>query len=102
MDSASGSGNGEAKQDVAVTWDDITQKNFERMIGKIPIFLRSIAEKKVFQRAEGIAREEGRGVVCEKDMVDAFFIETPFGFHGPMKTDMEDLGIDYVQYGYPK
>ena len=25
-------------------------------------------------------------------------METPFGFHGPMKMDMEALGIDYEKY----
>ena len=29
-------------------------------------------------------------------------METPFGFHGPMKLDMEELGIDYKKYGYEK
>ena len=43
-----------------------------------------IAEKKVSQKAESIAREKNRLEVTEKDMVDAFFSETPFGFHGPM------------------
>jgi len=85
-----------------INWDPDTRKKFERMMAKIPVFLRSVAEKKVSQEAEDIVRQNGRTVVYEKDLVDAFFAETPFGFHGPMKNDMEELGIDYEKYGYPK
>jgi len=72
------------------------------MIAKIPIFLRDIAQKKVFQKALDFAQKDGRRIVAEKDLVDAFFAETPFGFHGPMKNDMNDLKIDYLKYGYSK
>ena len=58
--------------------------------------------KKVFQKAVDLAEKNNRTVVTEKDLVDAFFAETPFGFHGPMKNDMESLQIDYLKYGYPK
>ena len=72
------------------------------MIEKIPIFLRDMAKDKVSKRAEVFAKEANRSNVNEKDLVDAFFKETPFGFHGPMKTDMETLEIDYTQYGYER
>ena len=72
------------------------------MISKIPIFLRGVAKDKVFKKAENLAQQAGRQEVCEKDMVDAFFLETPFGFHGPMKCDMREFGINYVKYGYDK
>ena len=85
-----------------VSWDKTTQEKFNQLLGKIPIFLRGIAEKKVSQKAESITRQENRREVTEKDMVDAFFSETPFGFHGPMKSDMEEFGIDYAKYGHPK
>ncbi|MBF0504608.1 MAG: PCP reductase family protein [Candidatus Omnitrophica bacterium] len=85
-----------------VTWDSDVQKKFEQMSSKIPIFLRDIAQKKVFQKAEDFARKDGRTLVSQKDLVDAFFAETPFGFHGPMKNDMNEFGIDYTKYGYPK
>lgn len=61
-----------------------------------------MAQEKVSKKAEAIVAEEGRAQVTEKDLVDAFFIETPFGFHGPMKTDMEALGIDYAKYGHAR
>ena len=84
----------------AINWDKTAKENFEAILAKVPVFLRSIAEKKVSQKAEMIARIENRSEVSQKDVVDAFFAETPFGFHGPMKTDMEALGIDYKKYGY--
>jgi hypothetical protein len=83
-----------------VIWDKIAQENFEAVLAKIPVFLRGIAEKKVSQKAESLAKSENRSEVSPKDVVDAFFMETPFGFHGPMKMDMETLGIDYKKYGY--
>lgn len=83
-------------------WEQTTEEQFDRMIAKVPIFLREMAEKKISQKAEGIAQKEGRAQITEKDMVDAFFLETPFGFHGPMKNDMQELGIEYTKYGYEK
>lgn len=85
-----------------MNWDQTTEEKFEQLIGKIPVFLRDIARQKVSQKAERIAGQEGRSQVTEKDLVDAFFAETPFGFHGPMKNDMEALGIDYTKYGHEK
>jgi len=83
-----------------IVWDTSARGNFEGILAKIPIFLRSIASKKVSQKAEMNARIENRGSVSQKNVIDAFFSETPFGFHGPMKLDMEALGIDYKKYGY--
>ncbi len=102
MDNSKRFENEVTEQNVKISWDKATEEKFKQLIEKIPIFLRSIAEDKVSKRAERIVREENRLVVGEKDMVDAFFIETPFGFHGPMKTDMEAVGIDYTKYGHPK
>jgi hypothetical protein len=85
-----------------MNWDSATQEKFYKLIERIPVFLRGIAEEKVSQKAESIIKKEGRGQVTEKDLVDAFFAETPFGFHGPMKNDMTEVGIDYTKYGYDK
>ena len=85
-----------------ISWDKTTHEKFKQMIARVPVFLRGIAERKVFQKAKSIVSQENRLEVSEKDMVDAFFLETPFGFHGPMKTDMKDVGIDYTKYGYEK
>ena len=86
-----------------IKWDKPTEEKFNLMINtKIPIFLRSIAQGKVSQKAESFAQKDNRLIVTEKDLIDALFAETPFGFHGPMKTDMKDLGLDYTKYGYDK
>lgn len=85
-----------------ISWDKATEEKFKLLIDKIPVFLRSIAQEKISRKAEGLVRADNRSVIGEKDMVDAFFAETPFGFHGPMKCDMEDAGIDYTQYGHAK
>lgn len=81
-------------------WDKDTAQNFVLMLEKIPVFLRNIAKEKVYLYAHTLAKQAGREHVIEKDMVDAFFKETPFGFHGPLKEDMKSLGIDFTQYGH--
>lgn len=81
-------------------WDKEAQIKFRALIDKIPVFLRAVAEEKVAKRAETLAQKENHKEVTEKDLVDAFFTETPFGFHGPMKSDMKEIGVDYTKYGY--
>ena len=83
-----------------ITWDKAVEEKFQEIIGGIPDMIRGIAETRVSKKAESIVREDNRRVINEKDMVDAFFAETPFGFHGPMKTDMQTHGVDYKKYGY--
>ena len=85
-----------------ITWDKSTEAKFKQLIEKVPVFLRDLAQDKVSKRAKDYAQKENRSEVTEKDLVDAFFKETPFGFHGPMKTDMGAVGIDYTKYGHPK
>jgi hypothetical protein len=83
-------------------WEAKAKESFDAVLNKIPSLLRTVAEKKVAQKAEDLAKTAGRTQISEKDIVDAFFVVTPFGFHGPMKTDMETLGIDYQKYGHQK
>jgi hypothetical protein len=85
-----------------IIWDKTARENFEAILAKVPVFLRDIAQQKVSQKAEKNARTDNRMEVSQKDVVDAFFKETPFGFHGPLKMDMEAMGIDYRKYGYSK
>jgi hypothetical protein len=85
-----------------ISWEKTTLEKFNQLIERIPIFMRDIARDKVSNKAEALIRKDGRAQVEEKDMVDAFFAETPFGFHGPMKNDLKDVGIDYMKYGYDK
>jgi len=83
-------------------WDKSAEEKFEQLLEKVPVFLRETAREKVSKKAESLAAGENRSQVTEKDLVNACFEETPFGFHGPMKTDMETLGIDYTQYGHER
>ncbi len=85
-----------------ISWDKSTQEKFKQLIAKMPIFMRPIAEKAITQKAESLARQDNRQEITEKDMVDAFFAETPFGFQGLMKNDLNAVGIDYMKYGYGK
>ncbi len=92
----------EPPADGTIIWDKAAREDFEAVLAKIPVFLRDMARRKVSQKAEKNAGRENRRLVSSKDVVDAFFMETPFGFHGPMKADMDALGIDYQKYGYSK
>ncbi|MGE5279305.1 MAG: PCP reductase family protein [Deltaproteobacteria bacterium] len=83
-------------------WDANTKEKFGHMIGRMPVFVRGMAEQRVRGKAESLAAQAGRSEVTEKDLVDAFFAETPFGFQGMMKDDMEAVGIDYARYGHPQ
>lgn len=85
-----------------ITWEKNTKITFEQMIEKTPVFIRDLARDKVSKRAERIVSEQNRTEIVEKDMVDAFFLETPGGFHGPLKVDMEAIGLDYQKYGYER
>ena len=88
--------------DENVTWDEDTKKKFDFLISKIPIALRSTAKRMITPKAETIAREDGRMMVSEKDMVDAFFAKVPASFQGAMKKDMRECNINWTQYGHPE
>lgn len=88
--------------DVNITWDQETEENFNKIIEKMPSFVREMGRNKVAEKVGSILKEEERDVAGEKDLVDALFEVTPFGFHGPMKTDLTELGIDYTKYGHPE
>ena len=91
-----------AEQDTQgkISWDKPTQEKFEKILEQIPAMIRGIAETRVSKKAESILKEQNRWVILEKDMVDAFFAETPSGFIPVMKSSMAELGIDYTKYGY--
>jgi hypothetical protein len=83
-------------------WEKEAQEKFNLILEKIPIFMREVARDKVSQKAEKLAQAANRTEITEKDLVDAFFKATPFGFHGPMKSDMESIGLDYTKYGHQR
>lgn len=83
-------------------WEKTTEEKFNKLIGKMPVVMRGIAQKKVSDKAQSLAQAAHKQEIGEKEMVDAFFAETPFGFQGLMKNDLQELGIDYLQYGYSR
>ena len=85
---------------MSIDWEKEAQELFDKLIEKTPKFVREMAKEKVLKRAELLATNETRVEVVLKDVVDAFFAETPGGFHGPLKNDMDALGIDYKAYGH--
>ena len=87
---------------MTVNWEPTAGEKFDQLIAKVPAVMRSLAQNKVSQKAAEIITKEGRELANEKDLVDAFFEATPFGFHGPMKCDMEAIGLDYTRYGYQR
>ena len=87
---------------MSISWEKTTKETFDKMIEKTPIWIREMAKDKVSKRAELIVQESNRKEVTEKDVVDAFFKETPGGFWGPLKVDMEAIGLDYQKYGYER
>ena len=85
-----------------ITWDENTKEQLDFLISKIPIVLRSTAKRMVTPKAESIVKEDGRLVVYEKDLVDAFFAKIPTSFHVAMKGDMKECNINWTQYGHPE
>lgn len=83
-------------------WDPGAAEKFRQMLARMPVFARPMAEKPVARKAEALAATAGEAAVGEQHLVDAFFEITPFGFHGPMMTDMEQVGLDYRQFGHPR
>jgi hypothetical protein len=85
---------------IRITWDKQAEENFFKILEDIPAMLRPIAEIRVSKKAHAILESQGRNVIGEKDMVDAFFAETPPGFIPSMKESMQRLGLDYTKYGH--
>lgn len=85
-----------------ITWDKTAEEQFQKILEQIPDMVRGIAEVRIVKKAESILREQNRLVIGEKDMIDAFFAETPPIFMDAMKSGMNELGIDYSKYGYTK
>ena len=72
-----------------ISWEKKSEENFLKILEQIPAMIRGIAETRVSKKAESIVREDNRLEITEKDMVAAFFAETPGGFIPPMKASAE-------------
>lgn len=83
-------------------WDSDATAKFQEMLRRMPVFARPMAERPVARKAEQLAVAGGQSAVSVRYLIDAFFEVTPFGFHGPMMTDMEAVGLDYRSFGHPR
>ena len=87
-------------EETRISWDKPTEEKLFKILESIPDMIRGIAEARVCRKAEDLVRAENRTVILEKDMIDAFFAETPAGFKPLMKNSMKDIGLDYTRYGH--
>ncbi len=87
-------------QHLPMKWEEETEKKFQTILEQIPALIRGVAETLVNKKAVSIVRADNRDMVEERDMVAAFFSETPAGFRKDMIRSMEELGVDYKAYGF--
>lgn len=83
-------------------WDVKTKDKFDRAISKLPVFHRRIAESAVSRRAQENALVRNSAFVEEADVVAAFFSDVPTPFYSMMIRLLEQVGLDYKKYGYPR
>ena len=83
-------------------WEREIEEKFKLMISKIPLFHRRMAESAVIKRAEENAGMRGAQVVQEADVISAFFSDVPIPFYSMMVRLMDQTGLDYRRYGFPK
>ena len=85
-----------------MNWEPKTRERFDAMISKIPIFHRRITEVAVTKRSEEIAQSRNSPQVQEEDLIGAFFSDVPSPFYSMMIRLLEQTGLDYKKYGFPK
>jgi len=83
-------------------WNPEVQQRFKAMIAKIPIFHRGITENAVTLRAEENAASRKSAQVEEQDVIGAFFSDVPNPFYSMMIRLLDQSGLDYKKYGFPK
>jgi len=83
-------------------WEEGVLENFKKVIERMPVFVRDMARGQITKKANVTATEQKRDSINEKDLIDAFFSETPSAFHGMMMDDLDAIGLDYKKYGYPE
>ena len=83
-------------------WEPKTQEKFKLTIAKMPVFHRRIAEEAVSQKAEENARLRNSGRIEEVDIINAFFSDVPTPFYSMMIRLLEQCGLDYKKYGFPR
>jgi hypothetical protein len=83
-------------------WEAGIQEKFTGIIAKLPVFHRHIAESAVRKKAEENAAARHAVAVQEHDVISAFFSDVPVPFYSMMVRLLEQSGIDYKKYGFPK
>jgi len=83
-------------------WEPRTREKFKQIISKMPVFHRRIAEEAVSLKAEENAAARKAPLVQEEDIVCAFFSDVPLPFYSMMIRLLEQNGLDYAKYGFPK
>lgn len=82
-----------------INWNPKAKEIFDKVIGNLPQFHRTIAERLVKESAEEIAKNKNLASVEEKELMEAFFKEIPPAFKDMMKRLFTKLNIDYEKYG---
>lgn len=85
-----------------MNWEPKTEEKFKLVIHKLPIFHRHIAEIAVNEKAQINAKSRKAPWVEEEDVIAAFFSDVPSPFYSMMVRLLEQTGLDYKKYGYPK
>jgi len=81
-----------------ILWNAGVQAKFKQALEKMPVFQRGMAEKMITKKAFELAKEANAFEVSEKELVCAFFAETPGPFKGIMKNMLKEINIDYTKY----
>lgn len=81
-----------------MNWDAATQKKYDAMIVKIPLFHREITKKIVPAKAEENAKARGSSLIEEGDVIQAFLTEVPKAFYSLMIRLMDDVGLNHKPY----
>jgi len=76
-----------------IKWSGQAKEIFEKVISKLPLFHRTIAQTLVKETAEFIASNRKSDTVEKEDLIEAFFREVPPAFKGMMERLFKELGI---------
>jgi hypothetical protein len=82
----------------SMEWNPGTREKLKQMLGLMPIFARTMAERMVSDKAEHNAQGRGSAAIEEGDMVRAFLSECPGPFRAQMLDGLEKVGLDRKKY----
>lgn len=81
-----------------IKWSGNTKQKFDKIIGNLPQFHKSIAQRLVKEKAETLAKDRNSEFVEDKDLITAFFKEVPPAFRDMMERLFQHLNIDYRDF----